>query len=207
MSKNNVKVEEKLQWHPAFYAGLQIELKDERDNLIFESEHNLGTKPKQIDVLIIKKQKDIPIRKNIGKIFRKYNIVEYKSPTDYLGIDDYYKCCAYAYFYKSDTGKENQILIEELTLTFVSFKYPRRLISHLKEVLGYDIIKKEEGIYYVKKGNDILPQQFIVTSKLKSEENIWLRGLTNNINSLELAQSLVHEYEKNKKDGNYSVPS
>ena len=27
---------ENLQWHPAFYAGLQIELKEDSDNLIFE---------------------------------------------------------------------------------------------------------------------------------------------------------------------------
>ena len=42
-----------LQWHPAFYAGLQIELAEDAENLIFENEHQLGTKPKQIDVLII----------------------------------------------------------------------------------------------------------------------------------------------------------
>ena len=85
------KVQKRLQWHPAFYAGLQIELQEDSDNLIFENEHQLGTKPKQIDALIIKKQKDISIKKNIGKIFRGHNIVEYKSPTDYLCIDDYYK--------------------------------------------------------------------------------------------------------------------
>ena len=34
-----------LQWHPVFFAGIQIELKDEADNLIFEQEHPLGTKP------------------------------------------------------------------------------------------------------------------------------------------------------------------
>lgn len=39
-----------LQWHPAFFAGIQIELKDEADNLIFEQEHLLGTKPMGIDV-------------------------------------------------------------------------------------------------------------------------------------------------------------
>ena len=27
---------EKLQWHPALYAGLQIELREDSDNLIFE---------------------------------------------------------------------------------------------------------------------------------------------------------------------------
>lgn len=46
-----------LQWHPAFYAGLQIELEDEADRLIFENEHQLGTKPREIDVLIVKKEK------------------------------------------------------------------------------------------------------------------------------------------------------
>lgn len=40
-----------LQWHPAFYAGIQIELEGETENLFFESEHQLGTKPKEIDVL------------------------------------------------------------------------------------------------------------------------------------------------------------
>ena len=39
---------EVLQWHPAFFAGLQIELEEEKDNLIFENEHQLGTKPKQM---------------------------------------------------------------------------------------------------------------------------------------------------------------
>ena len=42
-----------LQWHPAFYAGIQIELSEEADKLIFEREHNLGTKPMLIDVLVI----------------------------------------------------------------------------------------------------------------------------------------------------------
>ena len=46
------------QWHPAFYAGAQIELQDDADNLIFENEHQLGTKPKEIDVLIIKNKKN-----------------------------------------------------------------------------------------------------------------------------------------------------
>ena len=114
---NKEQAIEKLQWHPAFYAGLQIELQEDSDNLIFENEHQLGTKPKQIDALIIKKQKDIPIKKNIGKIFRGHNIVEYKSPTDYLCIDDYYKGYAYAMFYKSDTQKVVKADIAHATTT------------------------------------------------------------------------------------------
>ena len=36
-----------LQWHPAFYADIQIELEEEAGLLVFENEHQLGTKPKE----------------------------------------------------------------------------------------------------------------------------------------------------------------
>ena len=136
---------ERLQWHPAFYAGLQIELKDEADRLIFENEHQLGTKPKEIDVLIIKKDKGRVIRKNIGRIFRQRNIVEYKSPLDYLSIDDFYKVYGYTCFYKSDTSQMDSIPIEELTITLVTGKYPRKLMHHLKTTLRYQVKKRKAG--------------------------------------------------------------
>lgn len=72
-----------LQWHPAFYADIQIDFTEEKEKLIFENEHQLGTKPKSIDVLIVKKRKEAKIHKNIGRIFREHNIIEYKSPGDY----------------------------------------------------------------------------------------------------------------------------
>lgn len=104
------------------------------DNLIFENEHQLSTKPMAIDVLIIKKVTTSPIRKNIGRIFRKHNIIEYKSPDDYLSIDDFYKVYGYTCFYKYDTSTIDEIKITDVTITFVSEGYPRKLIVHLKKV-------------------------------------------------------------------------
>ena len=74
--------EQRLHWHPAFYAGMQIELQDEADKLTFEEEYLLGKEPLRMDMLLIKKNTKDKIKKNIGQIFRKYNIIEYKSPTD-----------------------------------------------------------------------------------------------------------------------------
>ena len=71
--------DEKIQWHPAFDAALQIEFGEEAEYLEFDSEHLLSKKPMQIDVLI-KNEKHVKIQKNIGRIFRQYNIIEYKSP-------------------------------------------------------------------------------------------------------------------------------
>lgn len=54
--KREVQKERPLQWHPANYAGLQIELAEEKEFLNFEDEHQLGTKPMAIDILIIKNE-------------------------------------------------------------------------------------------------------------------------------------------------------
>ena len=46
----------KIQWHPGFAAAMHLELNKYKDNLIFEKEYNLNTKPLEIDLLIIKKK-------------------------------------------------------------------------------------------------------------------------------------------------------
>lgn len=67
---------------------MQIELQDEADKLSFQKEYMLGEESMRMDMLlIIKKNTKDKVEKNIGRIFRKYNIIEYKSPTDYLSIE------------------------------------------------------------------------------------------------------------------------
>lgn len=195
---NETKV---LQWHPALYASIQIELADEADKLIFENEHQLGTKPKEIDVLIIKKNSKERICKNIGRIFRTYNIVEYKSPDDYLSVDDFYKVYGYACFYKADAPKEGQINPEEVTISFVSRNYPEKMVKHLREARHLDIMEGEKGIYYI--DNDIFQMQLIVTSELQEESNLWLATLTNDLKGRKVIENLIHEYEQHKRENNY----
>ena len=191
---------EYLQWHPAFYAGMQIELKQEAENLIFENEHQLGTKPLGIDIIIIKKDADIPIRKNIGRIFRKYNIVEYKGPKDYFSIDDFYKVYGYASLYKANAKHENEIKTSEVTITFISRHYPYKLEKYLIKHRHYRFVKSGEGIYQIV-GNDFT-MQFIVTSRVSKEENLWIWGINNPVDGV-MAEKLVKEYRKNKSSRHY----
>ena len=122
--------DEKIQWHPAFDAALQIELGEETKYLEFDSEHLLSKKPMQIDVLV-KNERHVKIQKNIGRIFRQYNVVEYKSPEDDLNIDDFYKVYAYACIYKADTETVDFIPAAELTITFVCYHYPRTMLQKI----------------------------------------------------------------------------
>ena len=192
-----------LQWHPAFYAGIQIEFAEEAEKLQFENEHQLSKKPLGIDVLIIKKKNEDKIVKNIGRIFRKYNIIEYKSPEDYLSVDDFYKVLGYACFYKSDTDAENLIKAEEITISYVCESCPRKLIKHLEDDLKYEIVKEDKGIYYIV--GSIFPIQLIITSELSGETNFWMRKLTNNLKEENDVVELATEYEKNRNNVLYKA--
>lgn len=187
-----------LQWHPAFYAGIQIEFAEEAHDLTFENEHQLGTKPKEIDVLIIKKNPQVSIKKNIGRIFRKHNIIEYKSPDDYLSVDDFYKVYGYACFYKSDTQTINSIKAKEITISYVTKRYPRKVIRHIEKEQHLKIKKQSAGIYYVY--GDRFPIQFLVTSQLPKTENFWLHHLTNDLKTVEDAENLLKAYKNFQND-------
>ena len=192
-----------LQWHPAFCAGVQIELAEAGADLTFIREYQLGRKPKQVDLLVIKKEGTQRIRKNIGRIFRRYNIVEYKSPKDSLSVDDFYKVYGYACFYKSDVKTAESVDMDELTITFACHRYPAKLFRHLREKRKFQIRKVEEGIYYII--GDYLPIQILLLNRLSEEENLWLRNLTDHLSGEEQAERLVKEYWNHKDNTLYQA--
>ena len=51
--------EKLLQWHPAFFAGIQIELEEDADCLELTQEYSLGTKPMAIDEKSLLLRRDI----------------------------------------------------------------------------------------------------------------------------------------------------
>lgn len=190
-----------LQWHPAFYAGIQIEFEEEAEKLAFIREYPLATKPILIDVLIIKKNTEEMLKKNIGRIFRNHNIIEYKSPKDTLTIKDFYKVYAYACHYISLADKVNNILAEDLTITFVSFRYPNKMLKHLKMVRELEVYKVEKGIYYIL--GDRFPMQLIVTKKLSKDKNLWLRSLTFDLKDRSHIDKISREYRKHRNNELY----
>ena len=170
--------DEKIQWHPAFDAALQIEFGDEAKYLEFDPEHLISKKPMQIDVLV-KNEKHVKLRKNIGRIFRQYNIIEYKSSEDDLDIDDFYKTYAYACLYKSDTETVDMIPADELTITFVCYHYPRNMLRKLEQDRKMAVQQQDSGIYYLI--GDAIPIQLVIVPKLSKEHNYWLNNLRNDL--------------------------
>lgn len=194
---------EKLQWHPAFAAALRITLQEEMKYLELQEEYLLSKKPPQIDVLILKKVKEITLKKKIGQIFRGHNIIEYKSPDDTLSINDFYKVYGYTCFYQSNTDKIKEIDPTDLTITFASSHYPRELFKHIKKARGIEVQQQSDGIYYLQ--GDAIPMQFLYIPELDKEENYWLQTLRNNLTAGEEIRTLMANYEKNRKSKDYSA--
>ncbi|AEF17831.1 hypothetical protein Thexy_1811 [Thermoanaerobacterium xylanolyticum LX-11] len=186
-------------WHSDFVTAIKEELKDEKVEI--KQEEYLSKEPLRIDVIIIKKEKDVKINKRVGQIFKRYNIIEYKSPDDYVSIDDYFKGLGYVYLYKSimnaydKSRKEvDDIKIDELTLTFVCNNLPKKLISFLTEH-KIKLDNSDSGVYYI--DNEWIPVQIIVLSELENvEENYPLMVLSNNMhfrNAIEKVISSINE--------------
>jgi hypothetical protein len=156
----------RLPWHAAFIEALQMELQAYGGQLEFHPEYQLTTEPLRIDCVVIKKAKGAVIEKNIATIFREWNILEYKSPGDYVSVADFYKVYSYACLYTC----LNRVPITELSLSFIESRYPKTLLAHLKNVRKFLVEKTAPGIYTV--SGDILPIQVIDSSRLPTEENL-----------------------------------
>jgi hypothetical protein len=165
-----------LDWHNAFLQAMKLELSDYQDSLEFRYEHPLASEPLRIDLVVIKKPEGVDIGKNIARIFRAHNVLEYKSPEDYLSVGDFLKACAYANLYAAITPGVDY---SDMTLTFIENRHPRNLLRYLSEARGYAVGEASPGIYRVT--GDYLPIQVIESKKLPESENLWLKSLRNGL--------------------------
>ncbi|MBO5303675.1 MAG: hypothetical protein J6A92_06455 [Lachnospiraceae bacterium] len=183
----------KIQWHPGFVAAMNLEFAKNREQLIFEKEYNLNTKPLEIDLLVVKKEASVQIMNEIGSFFRGHNIMEYKSPEDHLDIDAFYKAGAYASLYKSYGKTTDAIKADDITVSMIREAKPEGLFQYFKEH-GYQVLNPHKGIYYIE-NNVLFPTQVIVTKELNRAEHIWLGALSAKLEKKDM-QELVENIRK-----------
>jgi len=195
--------DKKVQWHPAFYGAMHLELRENKEDLEFLEEVILNTLPLRVDMLVVKKKYPCEIQNEIGRIFGRYNLIEYKSPNDSLNYDVFLKGVAYAYLYKSSEAHVDEILLEDVTLTFVRERKPVKLFKKLQKE-KFIIEEKWPGIYYIIK-EGYLKIQIVVSKRLSWENHIWLNSLSDSVN-VQQAIELIEITEQLEKtdDKNYA---
>ena len=169
-----------IHWHPGFYGAAELEFISNKGDLEFQREFNLSKEPIRMDLLIIKKLSNVRTENEIGHIFRKFNVVEYKSNDDALSIDDYYKTVGYACLYKGLGETVDQIPANELTISIFRESYPREMFEAMKN-LGLEIKERYPGIYYISGKQALFDTQVVVTKQLNRETHRTLRVLSKHV--------------------------
>lgn len=195
--------DKKVQWHPAFYGAMHLELKDNKEDLEFTEEVILNTLPLRVDMLIVKKKHPCEIQNEIGKIFGKHNLLEYKSPDDALNYNVFIKGIAYACLYKAGEAYLDEISMEDMSLSFIRERKPVKLFKRLKKE-KFAVEEKWQGIYYIIKEGHIRIQ-VVVSKELSPENHIWLNSLSEKVSETQAAELIITTQQlKSLDDRNYA---
>lgn len=176
---------QRIAWHPGFASAVRLEFDYYKNALIFDTEHELSKQPLRIDVLVIKKDPDVHLESDIGALFRGHNIMEFKSEQDGLTIDDLFKTIGYGCLYKAYGPGVDGIRPDDVTLTLVRRRKPKRLFQVL-ESYGSLVESSALGVYRI--GGLQFPTQVIVTSELNPGDHIWFASLASDLETSQLKE-------------------
>jgi hypothetical protein len=190
--EKNAEKKGRILRHPAFAQAIRLELERYRDCLEFREEYQLAAEPLRVDMVIIRKAPGVVIEKNIGRIFKRVNIMEYKSPGDSVSFSDFHKVLGYTALYAA-LNKEDA---REMTATIICTRHPRELLKRLAGD-GFTVTEESPGIHVVRGYGTLV--QIVESKKLPSGENRWLHGLTGGLNT-ETAGVILEESRNRSGD-------
>lgn len=191
-----------VNWHEAAACAVQIELHNYTDILDFQTEYILGSNSYRIDLLVIRKLSDLIIPKNIARSFKRYNLFEIKGFHSSLTISSYYKTIGYAGLLIDQISGPEQFSSLDVTLSFLAFHHPRKLIKHLRNERHLTVANLSPGVYDII--NETFKIQIIVTQELPPEENLYLHCLTDCLQDASLARRLADDYTIHKDQDIYT---
>lgn len=171
-----------IQWHPGYVSAIKMEFKDDKKDYFLGGALKVGNLPLEVDMIILKNEGAKESSSIIGRCFKRWNLLEFKSPGDELNIDTFVKGLAYVSLYKTSADRVDGYKLEEITYTFIRQEKPVKLMKRLAAEMGYHITSEYKGIYYVKRENILdFFFQIIVIRELNLEECIWLGVLQKGI--------------------------
>ena len=156
--------------------------------------------------MVLIEDEKVEFDKDIFKIFRKHNILEYKNPHDSLNERVIRKIAAYAYLYIGIAEHEGDIKADEVTISiFRAVKNPK--LFKAIERAGNLTKGDAPGIYRVTGITDI-PFQIVITGELQGEEYAAYRALTDKAAEKDVEHIIIaadREKTDNLRD-HYRVP-
>ena len=162
-------------WHREFEDALQLDVESWDNGSWLIREHTLGEDAPRIDFIVVSGENLPDDVKDIFKLFRKKNVIEFKGPGDKLTHLTIFKVAAYVYFYVATAKSKENVSIDEVTASIFFSEEEKGLLAKLQKE---GIVEKTDadGVYIVK-GIVNVPFQIINVNELKGKENAAYRVL------------------------------
>lgn len=163
---------EYIQWHPLFVKSIKAALKASQiDQVQVFPEVALSSKPLVIDVVVVNDASSDKLDHPIFELFRRFNIIEFKSPQDYLTLKDFDKGVVYSRLHYI-VGELEEDVLHQYTISYFCSHYPRVMMEFIK----YRGLVIEEnnpitGIYQIK--GEMYPMQVVVFNEIEEEKYLW----------------------------------
>ena len=157
MELRKLRATPRSDWHAGFEAALRIELHKYGNAVQLSTEEELGTMPPRVDYMILVENRKVAFEKEIFRIFRKFNIIEYKNPRDSLTEQVILKAAGYACLFIGVAEHVGDRPKEEVTISIFRASKNPELTIYL-------------GIFFPLNGIlRILPRQIFIRSAMKRE--------------------------------------
>jgi len=166
---DNAERQKRTPYHAATFGVLSCLFHKYKKNGNIEliDEQRLSKEPLRIDIVVLKKNRDIELKPVWAKVFRGHNIIEYKSPVDKTpSLAVFYKLIGYAMIYAA----QNEVEISDVTATLICARTPQKLFKILKENFDYKILEKDASIYYIIKKGVAVEKSLVVQVMVQKSE-------------------------------------
>lgn len=165
-------------WHREFEDALQIDIDSWKNGSWVLREYTLGEDAPRIDFIVVSGDTLPPDVKEVFKLFRKKNVIEYKRPDDPVDRLVIRKVAAYVNFYIATAKESENVHEDNVTASIFTATKNAPLFEELEKE-GIIIKTGTAGIYHVHKVSD-LPFQIVITDELEGDGYAAYRALTSN---------------------------
>ena len=173
---------EKIRWHLGFQGGMELELRQWKADLEFNPEEPLSKEALVMDLLIIKRRKEVVIDHPLASFYKTWNLVEYKSPNDELSINTFYKTLGYAHLFAGLAETVHGIPMSEISITMIRNAFPIALFRELGQQ-GIPPVEVLPGVWALDNYLTAvpLPIRWIITSQTDPRWSLPLKMLSPNV--------------------------
>lgn len=171
-----LNIQPKSDWHAGFEAYLKVDAHDAEGGIAeVIVEHPLGEAAPRIDFIIWLHEEGTRLNKEIYRIFRRFNVIEYKNPHDMLNWRVIHKVIGYANLYVGLAENEGDRPKEQVTISiFRAVKNPELFME--LEKLGHLVPDQTKGIYHIDGLTDF-PFQIVIMTELEGKEYAAARAM------------------------------